>query len=124
MLRKGEDRERVAAELSRIEKRSTDNTSLLAGRLEKLTGLATRITILGYLLRGGIPSSGDRLLATQLGTTGFNLVKAGCFGVMLARRNGNIETVGLDHVHNHHKLVPLDHSAVLSARSVGTVFGD
>ena len=36
----------------------------LARRLEELTGLETRVTILGYLQRGGTPSAGDRLLAT------------------------------------------------------------
>ena len=38
----------------------------LAKQLELLTGLESRITILGHLQRGGIPSAADRLLATDL----------------------------------------------------------
>jgi 6-phosphofructokinase len=35
-------------------------------KLEKLTGLESRVTILGYVQRGGAPSAVDRPLATRL----------------------------------------------------------
>ena len=44
------------------------NTLRLAEDLEELTGLESRLTILGHLQRGGTPSAADRLLATRLGT--------------------------------------------------------
>ena len=44
---------------------------------EELTGLEARVTILGYLQRGGTPSAGDRLLATRLGTACADLIHKG-----------------------------------------------
>ena len=48
------------------------NTMRLTTQLEQLTGLESRVTILGYLQRGGTPSAADRLLATRLGTAARN----------------------------------------------------
>jgi 6-phosphofructokinase 1 len=40
----------------------------LAGKLEELdVGFRTRVTILGHIQRGGVPTSFDRLLATRMG---------------------------------------------------------
>ncbi|MBN2243466.1 MAG: ATP-dependent 6-phosphofructokinase, partial [Acidobacteria bacterium] len=39
------------------------NTLQLAEKLEKITRLESRVTILGYLQRGGTPSANDRILA-------------------------------------------------------------
>ena len=46
------------AELARLETQHAGNTMRLAKQLEKLTGLESRVTILGYLQRGGTPSAG------------------------------------------------------------------
>lgn len=40
----------------------------LTHRLAELTGLETRLTSLGHVMRGGTPSAADRILATKLGT--------------------------------------------------------
>ena len=45
---------------------SGKQTIQLAKKLESLTGLESRVTILGYLQRGGTPSAFDRVLATRL----------------------------------------------------------
>jgi len=124
MNRQGEAQELVDQKLEHIESRLTGNTVYLANRLEKFTGLATRITILGQLLRGGAPSSGDRLLATNLGTVCTNLIRQGQYGVMVSAQGGQIVPVPLEQVAGTHKQVPLDHPWVQSARSVGTSLGD
>ena len=67
-LRSGADQQKVAGRLMQIEQHSAGNTIHLANQLEKMTGMDSRITILGYLQRGGTPSATDRVLATQLGT--------------------------------------------------------
>ena len=54
-----------------------EKTVRLAKQLELLTGLESRITILGHLQRGGIPSAADRLLATRLGTACTDLIQQG-----------------------------------------------
>jgi ATP-dependent phosphofructokinase / diphosphate-dependent phosphofructokinase len=96
----------------------------LARQLEELTGLESRLTILGYLQRGGTPSAGDRLLATRLGTACADLINKGVFGVMVAARGDGVKPVPLKDVVGKRKTVPLDHGWIESARSVHTCFGD
>lgn len=100
------------------------NSLLLAQRLEQLTGLESRLTILGYLQRGGTPSAGDRLLATRLGTACADLINNGVFGVMVAARGDGVKPVPLKDVVGKRRTVPLDHYWIESARSVHTCFGD
>ena len=100
------------------------NSQYLAQQLEELTGLESRLTILGYLQRGGTPSAGDRLLATRLGTACADLINKGDFGVMVAARGDGVEPVELKDVVGKRKTVPLDHDWIESARSVHTCFGD
>src|SRR6266511_3023333 len=100
------------------------NTLRLARRLEELTGLEARITILGHVQRGGSPSAADRLLATRLGTACVDLIGQGRYGIMVAARGEGSEPVPLEEVVGKRKNVPLDHPWILSARHVGTNFGD
>jgi 6-phosphofructokinase 1 len=100
------------------------NTLVLARQLEKLTRLESRVTILGYLQRGGTPSAFDRILATRMGTECATLIHEGIYGVMLAARGEKTETVALEEVVGKIKTVPLDHPWIESARRVGTCFGD
>ena len=100
------------------------NSLLLAQRLEELTGLESRLTILGYLQRGGTPSAGDRLLATRLGTACADLINKGVFGVMVAARGDGVKPVPLKDVVGKRRTVPLNHYWIESARSVHTCFGD
>ena len=99
-------------------------TLKLAARLEELTGLESRITILGHLQRGGTPSAYDRLLATRLGTATAGLINDGVFGVMVAVKGDGIKPVPLEKVVGRRRLVPQDHPWLESARKVGTCLGD
>ncbi len=110
--------------LAAVEVAHAGNTLRLATRLEALTGLESRVTILGYVQRGGTPSAADRLLATRLGSAAADLVNRGVFGVMVAARGEGTEAVPLEQVAGKHKPVPPDHSWVQAARQVGTCLGD
>ncbi len=123
-LRDGEERETVAATLDRIENRAVGSTLLLANRLEHLTRLETRTSILGYLLRGGVPSGGDRILATKLGTACAEFVAHEKYGVVLGSRCGAIEATPLAEIINKVNTIPLDHPWINGARRVGVCFGD
>jgi len=103
--------------------RST-NTLRLSRQLEKLTGLESRITILGHLQRGGTPSSYDRVLATQFGAACTNAIRDGQSGVMVALRNNITALVPLEDVVNKRRNVPLDHPWIESGRRVGVCLGD
>jgi len=102
----------------------TSSSMRLAVELENLTGLESRVTILGYLQRGGTPSAGDRLLATRLGTATARLIKEGVSGVMVAAHGEKAVPVPLDEVAGKRKVVPQDHPWIESARLVGTSLGD
>ncbi len=123
-VRKGAEAEQVDRQLNQIEGRMTGNTIFLANQLEKSTGLQTRITILGHLLRGGAPSATDRVLATDLGTACVRFLRQGHTGVMVGTQGGHIVPVPLDQVAGKYKIIAPDHPYIQSARQVGTNFGD
>jgi 6-phosphofructokinase 1 len=101
-----------------------EKTVRLAKQLELLTGLEARITILGHLQRGGIPSAADRLLATRLGTACADMIDRGKYGVMVAARGDGTKAVPLEDVAGKVKTVPPDHPWVQSARNIGICMGD
>jgi 6-phosphofructokinase 1 len=103
--------------------RST-NTLNLSRLLEEMTGLESRITILGHLQRGGTPSAADRVLATRLGSACVGYIEQGLTGMMIAVRGEGTEPIPLDQVVGKRSTVPLDHCWVSSARNVGTCLGD
>ena len=116
--------ERARAELAELDQHHAGNTLRLAHRLEELTGLECRVSILGYVQRGGTPSAADRLLATRLGTACAGFIQERVFGVMVAARADGAEPVPLDQVAGNRKYVPLDHPWLAAARAVGTCLGD
>lgn len=118
------ERETARAEIVQLETQHVGNTLRLAHQLEQLTGLESRVSILGYVQRGGTPSAVDRLLATRLGSAAADLVAAGTFGVMVAARGDGTEAVPLEKVAGRLRIVPLDHTWIATARHVGTCLGD
>lgn len=118
------DKKEAKTELAALEQRHTGNTMRLARQLEEMTHLESRVTILGYVQRGGTPSPVDRLLASRLGAACADLVHENVFGVMVAARGDGTEPVPLEKVAGKRKLVPPDHPWVEAARKVGTCLGD
>jgi 6-phosphofructokinase 1 len=118
------DKKEAKIGLAALESRHTGNTLRLAQQLEELTHLESRLTILGYVQRGGTPSPADRLLATRLGSACADLINEGVFGVMVAARGDGTEPVPLQKVAGKRKTVPPDHSWIETARHVGTSLGD
>jgi 6-phosphofructokinase 1 len=117
-------RQRAKTELAVLSARHSGNTLWLAKQLEELTHLEARVTILGYVQRGGTPSAGDRLLATRLGTMCVDLIQEQVFGVMVAARGDGVKPVPIAEVAGKLKTVPADHPWIDSARRVGTCLGD
>jgi 6-phosphofructokinase len=98
--------------------------SRVARQLQELTGVEARVTSLGHVLRGGIPSAFDRMLCTLLGTKAAELMAQGTYNVMVAYRGEACRPVPLEQVAGGRKEVPPDHPMVRSARLVGTCLGD
>jgi 6-phosphofructokinase len=118
------DKKEAKIELATLDVRHQGNTMRLAKQLEDLTQLESRVTILGYVQRGGTPSAADRLLATRLGSACGDLIHEGVFGVMVAARGDGTEPVPLEKVAGKRKSVPPDHQWIETARRVGTCMGD
>ena len=119
-----EKAEAAKAKMSEIKEQVGNSTLQLSQELEQLTGLESRVTILGHLQRGGTPSAADRLLATRLGTACAALVNQGVFGIMVATRGDGTEPVPLEDVIDKRKTVPLDHPWIQCARDIGVCLGD
>ena len=111
----------------------------VADELEKLTNLEARCTTLGYVQRGGTPSSYDRLLSTKYGAKAMELALAGNFGVLTVVKNGKMDFVPLEKVVGKNKVlgaveggtnvsnvrtVPMDDELVKTARDIGINLGD
>jgi len=118
------DKEIAAKTLEKFNSRRVDSSVRIAQQLEKMTKLETRVSILGYVQRGGTPSAADRLLATRLGTECSRLIQKGSFGVMVAAKGDSAAPVPLKEVVGRRKNVPSDHPWIQSARSLGTCMGD
>lgn len=117
-------RKKAEAKVAEIEAIIKDSTHVLTSRLEEMTGLESRVTILGHVQRGGTPSPADRLLATRLGTACVHLINDGVHGCLVAYRGNQIVPVPFEELINSRNHVPLDHFWLQTARSVGTSLGD
>jgi ATP-dependent phosphofructokinase / diphosphate-dependent phosphofructokinase len=69
---------------------------LVANKIESLTHIETRVTVLGYVQRGGTPTAFDRILATRFGINAVDMVTQGEFGNMVALQGNYITTVPIE----------------------------
>jgi 6-phosphofructokinase 1 len=92
--------------------------------IEQNTGIETRVTVLGHLQRGGMPSAFDRWLATRYGSAAVRVAAQGWFGRMVGLDNTRVKDIPLEEALAVPKRVNVNGDAVLTARSVGISFGD
>jgi phosphofructokinase-like protein len=104
-------------------KESCSAAQSLSRRINELTGLETRETVLGYIQRGGTPSPMDRVLATRFGSAAADLIAERNFGKMVSLKNTEIISVPLSEVSGKLKLVEPNNPLVMQAQSMGTNFG-
>lgn len=124
-LKAAKKRRRAAREEARaLEKERSGGTLLLTNELEKRTGLESRVTILGHVQRGGVPSPADRLLATRLGTAASNFIAEGAANIMVGIHGDRVKAVPLADVVGKRKNVPLDHAWLRTARDLEICLGD
>jgi 6-phosphofructokinase 1 len=79
------------------------------------TGFDTRVTVLGHVQRGGIPTAQDRILGSRFGMAAIDAVTAGRTNVMTAIRGEKVELVPIADVAGKVKHVPDDLLRVASA---------
>ena len=62
----------------------------LYGEQKDTIGFELRLTRLGHVVRGGIPTAADRVLATRLGAAAVDSLAAGRSGMLLGMLHGEI----------------------------------
>ena len=92
--------------------------------LAQRTGKECRSVVLGHLLRGGSPSSFDRIAASRFGAAAVRALGDGLSGVMVALDGPAIALVPLSEVAGRTRTVPLDSDTLLTARDLGICLGD
>ncbi|HWQ14954.1 MAG TPA: ATP-dependent 6-phosphofructokinase [Roseiflexaceae bacterium] len=96
----------------------------VARELQQLTGRETRSVVLGHLLRGGSPTTFDRLLSLRFGAAAVRAIEDGQTGVMVALDPPTVRYVPLEEATQRTKTVPLDCDTMRTARDLGISFGD
>ncbi|MFH1728204.1 MAG: ATP-dependent 6-phosphofructokinase [Pseudomonadota bacterium] len=113
----------ISKELGRLERLGGVGETV-AKELEALTGIESRAVILGHLLRGGSPTTFDRLISLRFGAAAVRALSEGQSGIMVALDPPFVRYVPLKDAVNRMKSVPLDCDTVNTARDLGTCFGD
>lgn len=98
--------------------------NVVGEQVEKITGIETRVTVLGHLQRGGSPTPFDRILGSRLGAAAVNAVMDGRFGEMVCLRTPHIASVPLAEAVGVMRRVPLGSDMIRMARQIGISFGD
>jgi phosphofructokinase-like protein len=113
----------MGKEVGRLE-RLGGAAEIVAKDLQELTGKETRTVVLGHLLRGGSPTTFDRLIGLRFGAAAIRALEEGHSGVMVALDPPTVRYVPLEQATNRMKSVPLDCDTILTARDLGVTFGD
>lgn len=92
--------------------------------IEHQIRVETRVTVLGHLVRGGIPTPADRLLATRFGVAAVKLIIKKDYGKMVALKGKDIIAVPTEEVSGKIRTVPLNSPLIATAKSIGTCLGN
>jgi 6-phosphofructokinase 1 len=96
----------------------------VAEAVAKATGKEARVVVLGHLLRGGSPTSFDRLAALRFGAAAIRALDAGKSGVMVSLGVNGVDYVDLEEVAGHIRNVPMACDTLQTGRDLGICFGD
>jgi 6-phosphofructokinase 1 len=68
----------------------------LAKKIEDLTGIETRGTVLGHIQRGGSPTVQDRVMASVMGAKAVELLKDGVYNRIISVRDSKVVDIDID----------------------------
>jgi len=97
---------------------------IVTRQLTKLTGKECRVVVLGHLLRGGTPTTFDRLISLRFGAAAIRALEEGKSGIMVALDPPKVLYVPLEDATRRMKSVPLDCDTLMTGRDLGICFGD
>jgi 6-phosphofructokinase 1 len=113
----------AAAEMGHAERLGGVGEQVARG-LEARTGKDARVVVLGHLLRGGSPTTFDRLAALRFGAAAVRALADGQSGIMVALAVNGVNYVPLSEVAGRMRQVPLDGDTLQTGRDLGISFGD
>lgn len=96
----------------------------IAESIRLATGQDVRVTVPGYVQRGGSPCPYDRVFASRLGAEAGRLILESEYGFMLGIRNREIVKVPLEEATTKLKTVDPEASIIKEAKMLGISFGD
>jgi 6-phosphofructokinase 1 len=94
----------------------------VAAEINAITDKETRVVVLGHLLRGGTPTSFDRLIALRFGAAAIRALEEGQSGVMIALDPPHVKYVPISEAIGRMKRVPLDSDILQTAKDMGISF--
>ncbi len=95
----------------------------LSEQIGECSGAETRVTVLGHVQRGGIPSPLDRLLASAFGVAAVDLIAEEKYDQMVSWQNRQVVTVPIEAAISQYSTVDPDGTLVKTARALGICLG-
>lgn len=95
----------------------------LSDRICTCSGAETRVTVLGHLQRGGIPSPLDRLVASAFGVAAVDLIAEEKYDRMVTWQNRQVVSVPIEEAIENYGAVDLNGTLVKTARALGICLG-
>jgi ATP-dependent phosphofructokinase / diphosphate-dependent phosphofructokinase len=96
---------------------------IVAEKLNQLTGIDTRITVLGHIQRGGQPCPRDRVLGTLYGVKAVDLAANKDFGKVVVMHKNEMKTVPYATVAASFRPVAQDDMYLQAAEAIGICLG-
>ncbi len=96
----------------------------LADKISACSGAETRVTVLGHIQRGGVPSPTDRLVASAFGVAAVDLIAEGKYDQMVTWQNRQVVSVPIAEAIAQYRAVDPNDTLVKTARSIGICLGD
>ena len=96
----------------------------LAEQISISSGAETRVTVLGHVQRGGIPSSLDRLLGTAFGVAAVDLIADGKYDQVVTWQNREVVSVPIAEAIGQYRAVDPNDTLIKTARGLGICLGD
>lgn len=93
-------------------------------KIAEATGAETRVTVLGHVQRGSMPSPRDRLVASAFGVHAVDLIAEGKFDRMVAWSDRGVIDVPIADAIAKYACVEMDGAMVKTARGLGISLGD
>jgi len=116
--------EGIKMEVQKKKRKKKSAGYYIAKSITKRTDLETRVTVLGYIQRGGTPTPYDRILASRYGAHAVDLIANEEFGNMVCLKDNKISAMPLEETAGKLNTVSPEDYLVHEAKSLGTSFGN